>query len=62
MRLENSFEVPAPPEQAWELLLDVPRVVPIELVPAGRSNALTAPLTSTSSTRVTVFDTPTSEG
>jgi carbon monoxide dehydrogenase subunit G len=28
MRLENSFEVPAPPEQAWELLLDVPRVVP----------------------------------
>jgi uncharacterized protein len=28
MRLENSFEVPAPPDQAWELLLDVPRVVP----------------------------------
>jgi carbon monoxide dehydrogenase subunit G len=28
MRLENSFEVPAPPEQAWELLLDIPRVVP----------------------------------
>jgi uncharacterized protein len=28
MRLENSFEVPAPPEQAWELLNDVPRVVP----------------------------------
>jgi uncharacterized protein len=28
MRLENSFEVPAPPERAWELLLDVPRVVP----------------------------------
>jgi carbon monoxide dehydrogenase subunit G len=28
MRLENSFEVPAPPEQAWALLLDVPRVVP----------------------------------
>jgi carbon monoxide dehydrogenase subunit G len=28
VRLENSFEVPAPPEQAWELLLDVPRVVP----------------------------------
>jgi carbon monoxide dehydrogenase subunit G len=28
MRLENSFEVPASPERAWELLLDVPRVVP----------------------------------
>src|SRR5262245_2353599 len=28
MRLENSFEVPAGPDQAWELLLDVPRVVP----------------------------------
>jgi uncharacterized protein len=28
MKLENSFEVPAPPETAWELLLDVPRVVP----------------------------------
>jgi carbon monoxide dehydrogenase subunit G len=28
MRLENSFEVAAPPERAWELLLDVPRVVP----------------------------------
>jgi carbon monoxide dehydrogenase subunit G len=28
MRLENSFDVPAPPEQAWELLNDVPRVVP----------------------------------
>ena len=28
MRLENSFEVPAPPEAAWDLLLDVPRVVP----------------------------------
>ena len=28
MRLENSFEVSAPPEQAWALLLDVPRVVP----------------------------------
>lgn len=28
MRIENSFEVPAPPERAWELLLDVPRVVP----------------------------------
>jgi hypothetical protein len=28
MRLENMFEVPAPPEQAWELLNDIPRVVP----------------------------------
>ncbi len=28
MRLENSFEVPAPPERAWDLLLDVPRIVP----------------------------------
>jgi carbon monoxide dehydrogenase subunit G len=28
MRLENSFEVQAPPERAWALLLDVPRVVP----------------------------------
>ncbi|MGH3104731.1 MAG: SRPBCC family protein [Gaiellaceae bacterium] len=28
MRLENSFEVPAAPEAAWSLLLDVPRVVP----------------------------------
>jgi carbon monoxide dehydrogenase subunit G len=28
MRLENSFEVPAPPEAAWELLMDVPRIVP----------------------------------
>jgi carbon monoxide dehydrogenase subunit G len=28
MRLENTFEVPAPPEAAWELLTDVPRVIP----------------------------------
>jgi hypothetical protein len=28
MRLENSFEVPAPPEAAWSLLNDVPRIVP----------------------------------
>ena len=28
MRLENWFEVPAPPGVAWDLLLDVPRVVP----------------------------------
>ena len=28
MRLENSFTVPGPPDAAWELLLDVPRIVP----------------------------------
>ena len=28
MRLENSFEVDAPAERAWELLMDVPRIVP----------------------------------
>lgn len=28
MRLENSFDVPAPPEAAWTLLNDVPRIVP----------------------------------
>jgi uncharacterized protein len=28
VRLENSFEVPAAPERAWDLLMDVPRVVP----------------------------------
>lgn len=28
MKLENSFEVGAPPEQAWDLLMDVPRVIP----------------------------------
>jgi carbon monoxide dehydrogenase subunit G len=28
MKLEHSFEVPAAPEAAWDLLLDVPRVVP----------------------------------
>ncbi len=28
MQLSNSFEVPAPPEQTWALLNDVPRVVP----------------------------------
>jgi carbon monoxide dehydrogenase subunit G len=28
MLIENSFEVPAPLERAWALLLDVPRVVP----------------------------------
>jgi len=28
MRIENSFEVAAPPEAAWDLLMDVPRVIP----------------------------------
>jgi uncharacterized protein len=28
VRLENSFEVPASKQQAWDLLMDVPRVVP----------------------------------
>lgn len=28
MRIENAFDVPAPPDRAWALLLDVPRVVP----------------------------------
>jgi carbon monoxide dehydrogenase subunit G len=28
MRVENSFEVPATRQAAWELLMDVPRVVP----------------------------------
>ena len=28
MKLENEFEVPAPPAEAWALLNDVPRVVP----------------------------------
>jgi uncharacterized protein len=28
MKLENSFEVQAPPEQAWALLMDVPRIIP----------------------------------
>jgi carbon monoxide dehydrogenase subunit G len=28
VRLENSFEVAAPPEQAWALLIDVPRIIP----------------------------------
>jgi carbon monoxide dehydrogenase subunit G len=28
MRLENSFEVPGPRGAAWDLLMDVPRVVP----------------------------------
>lgn len=28
MKIENSFEVPAPPERAWALLMDVPRIIP----------------------------------
>jgi carbon monoxide dehydrogenase subunit G len=28
VRLENTFEVPAPPERAWELLNDIPTVIP----------------------------------
>jgi uncharacterized protein len=28
VKLENSFEVPAPRKAAWDLLMDVPRVVP----------------------------------
>ena len=28
MRIENSFEVPAPRETAWTLLMDVPQIVP----------------------------------
>jgi carbon monoxide dehydrogenase subunit G len=28
VKLENSFEVAAPPEKAWSLLMDVPRIVP----------------------------------
>ena len=28
MKLENSFEVPAAPAKAWELLNDVPRIIP----------------------------------
>jgi len=28
VKIENSFEVPAPKEQAWDLLMDVPQIVP----------------------------------
>jgi carbon monoxide dehydrogenase subunit G len=28
VRIESSFEVPVPPEKAWDLLMDVPRVIP----------------------------------
>ncbi|HUB96831.1 MAG TPA: SRPBCC family protein [Stellaceae bacterium] len=28
MKLENAFDVPLPPEEAWHVLLDIPRVAP----------------------------------
>jgi hypothetical protein len=28
VKLENTFDVPAPPEDAWKLLIDVPRIIP----------------------------------
>ena len=28
MKLENAFDVPLPPEEAWRVLLDIPRVAP----------------------------------
>jgi uncharacterized protein len=28
VKLQNSFDVPAPPEQAWALLMDVPKIIP----------------------------------
>lgn len=28
MRIENSFEVPLPPAEAWKVLLDIPRIAP----------------------------------
>ena len=28
MQLENSFTVPAAPDAAWDILLDVPRIAP----------------------------------
>jgi uncharacterized protein len=28
MKIESSFEVPVAPERAWDLLMDVPRVIP----------------------------------
>jgi carbon monoxide dehydrogenase subunit G len=28
MRIENSFEVPLPPEEAWKILLDIERIAP----------------------------------
>ena len=28
MEINNSFEVPLPPDQAWQVLMDIPRIVP----------------------------------
>src|SRR5207248_10895637 len=28
VKIETSFDVPVPPERAWALLMDVPRVIP----------------------------------
>ncbi|MGE0627175.1 MAG: SRPBCC family protein, partial [Hyphomicrobiaceae bacterium] len=28
MQFENSFSVPLPPDEAWKVLLDVPRIAP----------------------------------
>jgi uncharacterized protein len=48
MRLENAFDVPASPEEAWRLLNDVPSVVPCmpgaELVEVVEENAWKAKL------------------
>jgi uncharacterized protein len=48
MRLENAFDVPASPEEAWRLLNDVPTVVPClpgaELVAVVGDNAWKAKL------------------
>ena len=35
MKLENVFEVPVAPEEAWELFQDVPRVVPCLPAPSS---------------------------
>jgi hypothetical protein len=44
MKLENSFEVPALPEQAWDLLADVPRVIPC--MPGAELTEVTRPLSA----------------
>ena len=28
MEFDNSFEVPLPPAQAWDMLMDIPRIAP----------------------------------
>jgi carbon monoxide dehydrogenase subunit G len=28
VKIENAFDIPVPPETAWDLLMDVPRVIP----------------------------------